>query len=314
MGPTSNNLRAWWFVAPAALYLLAFSVLPLAQTVWMSLHDWHLLDPAPTFAGFSNFASLAADPHFRGALLNTLWFVALAVPISVAFALLVAVLAARPLPGVGWLRTILYIPAVCSQVALCMLWTWMLMPVSGLVNTVWRGVGGVVSGVFSAVGLPLSEGTAAALGFHGDVHFLERPDTALAALVALFAWIGLGPRMVIFIAGIQAVPGALYEAAALDGCGPWRRFRFVTLPLILPTTLFVVVTTTIAAFQVFTPVYVLTRGGPQRSTDVVLYHVYTEAWQKLEIGMASAMSLVLLALILAVAAIQMRLLRRAPLV
>ena len=136
----------------------------------------------------------------------------------------------------------------------------------------------------------------------------------MAALVVMTMWIGLGPRMIIFLAGIQSIPQTLYEAAAIDGCSAWRRFRHVTLPMLAPTMLFVVVTTTIASFQLFTPVYVMTRGGPSErgagATDVVLYHIYQEAWQKFEVGMASAMSYVLFAMILIVALVQFRVMRR----
>jgi len=123
-------------------------------------------------------------------------------------------------------------------------------------------------------------------------------------------WIGLGPRMIIFLAGLHAIPQTLYEAASLDGCNAWQRFWYVTLPQLAPTMLFVIVTTTIASFQLFTPVYMITRGGPRRTTDVVLYHIYKEAWQKFEIGMASAQSYVVFAMILIAAAVQIVMMRR----
>jgi multiple sugar transport system permease protein len=279
--------RGWLFVAPATLYLAVFSLLPIGLAGWLSLHRWHLLKPDRPFLGLANYTALAADSYFVNAVGNTLRFVAYSVPLSVAGALLVALLVAREFRGVGLMRTVLYIPAVCSQVAISMVWTWILMPRDGLIN--------------SALG---------ALGLPAGTNFLEAPGWAMAALVAMFAWLGLGPRMILFVAGLQGIPESLREAAALDGCDGWRRLRYVTLPLLRPTTLFVLVTTTIAAFQVFTPVYMLTRGGPQRSTDVILYHVYSEAWQKLEVGMASAMSYVLLAMIIIVSLVQFRILRR----
>jgi multiple sugar transport system permease protein len=185
------------------------------------------------------------------------------------------------------------------------------MPTSGLINgcavllNQWMAS---AWGVFRAIGLP----SAVPPALPTDTNFLEHGGLALAALIAMFAWFGLGPRMVIFVAGIHTIPETLYEAAALDGCNAWRRVRHVTLPLLAPTTLFVLITTTIAAFQIFTPVYMLTRGGPERQTDVVLYHIFTEAWQKLEVGMASAMSFVLLAMILAVSLLQLRFFRADP--
>lgn len=303
--------RGYLYVAPAAVYLALFSIFPILYAGYMALHRWHLLKGRPVFVGLDNFLALARDPFFRNAVWNTLTFVSFSVPLGVATALAVALLVARPLRGVALFRTLYYIPAVSSQVALSMLWTWVLLPESGLINSVLAWLGTAVSDARVALGLlPLAGETLARLGLAGDVDFLQRPGWAMAALVSMFLWIGLGPRMVIFLAGIQAIPAALYEAAALDGCSTWQRFRHVTLPLLLPTTLFVVVTTTIAAFQVFTPVYVMTRGGPRRSTDVVLYHIYNEAWQKFEVGMASAMSYVLFAMILLVSAVQFRVLRR----
>jgi multiple sugar transport system permease protein len=282
----SNNWRGWLFVAPATIYLAAFALFPIAFAGWAALHRWHLLKPERPFVGLANFTALARDPFFRHAVWNTLRFVIYSVPLSVISALAVAVLAARPLRGVGWFRTLFYVPAVCSQVALSMVWAWILMPQNGLINSLAR-----------------------ALRLPDDTNFLEMAGWAMASLVVMFMWLGLGPRMIIFVAGLHGIPRTLYEAAELDGCGAWHRLRHITLPMLLPTTLFVVVTTTIAAFQLFTPVYMLTRGGPRRSTDVVLYHIYTEAWLKFEVGTASAMSYVLFAMILLAALIQLRLLR-----
>lgn len=307
-----TNWSGYFFVAPATIYLAAFSVFPIAAAGWIALHRWHLLkeDDRP-FVGLGNFAAIAADPLFRNAIANTLSFVALSVPLAVATSLAVALLVSRPLRGVGLFRTVFYVPAVASQVAISMIWTWVLMPTTGLVNTIWSTIGRWSSATLAAIGVgPLSPATVRAWAFDGGVDFLQTPGLTMASLVALFLWMSLGPRMVIYLVGIQSIPEQLYDAAALDGAGPWRRFRHVTVPMLAPTTLFIVVTTTIAAFQVFTPVYVLTRGGPQRTTDVVAFHIYSEAWQKLELGTASAMSFVLLAMILAVSFVQLRILRR----
>lgn len=284
---SAQALPGWLFVAPATLYLALFAVLPMAVAGWMSLHRWHLLKDDRPFVGLQNFARLLGDPFFQNAAWNTLVYVAFSVPLGVVTALLVALLVTRSLRRVGFFRVLYYLPAVCSQVALAMVWIWILLPEVGLINASLK-----------------------LLGFAGTTNFLAEPGWAMAALVAMSAWIGLGPRMVIFVAGIQAIPETLYEAAALDGCSGWQRFRYVTLPLLAPTTLFVIVTTTIAAFQLFTPVYVMTRGGPQRSTDVVAYHIYAEAWQKFEVGAASAMSYILFAMILLVAVVQFLMLRR----
>jgi len=279
--------RGYLFVAPASVYLAVFAILPMLLAAWMSLHHWPLLKPERTFVGLENFTRLAADPFFRNAVWNTLYYVTLAVPLGVVTSLAVALLVNEPLRGVGLFRTLFYVPAVSSQVALSMVFIWVLLPEVGLINSALR-----------------------LLGFSGQTDFLSTPGWAMLSLVLMSLWIGLGPRMVIFLAGLQGIPADLYEAAALDGASPWQRLRHVTLPCLAPTTLFVVVTTTIASFQLFTPVYVLTRGGPRRTTDVLLYHIYQEAWLKYEVGAASAMTYVLFLMILLVALVQFRVMRR----
>jgi multiple sugar transport system permease protein len=282
-----HNWGGYLFVAPATIYLTMFAFFPMVFAGYMSLHRWHLLKGEHPFVGLRNFATLFSDPFFRNAIWNTLVYVIFSVPLGVLTSLAVAALVAQRLRGVGVFRTLFFIPAVSSKVALAMVWIWILLPEVGLLNSVlgWLGV-------------------------DNTTNFLAEPGWAMAALVVMSLWIGLGPRMVIFVAGIQSIPEAYYEAAAIDGATTWQRFRHVTLPLLAPTTLFIVVTTTIAAFQLFTEVYMMTRGGPRRTTDVVLYHIYKEAWQKFEVGMASAMSYVLFAMILIVALLQFRIMRR----
>jgi multiple sugar transport system permease protein len=282
-----HKWRGYLFVAPATIYLATFAFFPMVFAGYMSLHRWHLLKQEHPFVGLANFAQMFANPFFRNAIYNTLIYVAFSVPLGVVTSLAIAALVAQRLRGVGFFRTLFYIPAVSSQVAISMVVIWILLPEVGLINNFMGW-----------------------LGLDNTTNFLAEPGWAMAALIAMSLWIGLGPRMIIFMAGIQSIPETFYEAAAIDGATAWKRFRYVTLPLLAPTTLFIVVTTTIAAFQLFTPVYMMTKGGPRRTTDVVLYHIYKEAWQKFEVGMASAMSYVLFAMILIVAALQFRIMRR----
>jgi multiple sugar transport system permease protein len=307
----ANNWRGYMFVAPATIYLAAFAFFPMVFAGYLSLHRWHLLKEDRPFVGLDNFAQMFSDPFFRNAIYNTLIYVVFSVPLGVITSLAVAALVAQRLRGIGVFRTLYYIPAVSSQVAISMVWIWILLPEVGLINWCWARLGSAVNAILGALGAgPLSAEWMSRLGLDGSTNFLMEPGWAMAALVAMSLWIGLGPRMIIFMAGIQSIPETLYEAAAIDGATGWRRFRHVTLPLLAPTTLFVVVTTTIASFQLFTPVYVMTKGGPRRTTDVVLYHIYKEAWQKFDVGMASAMSYVLFAMILVVALVQLRIMRR----
>jgi len=282
-----SNWRGYLFVAPATIYLLVFSFVPMAVAAYLSVHRWPLLKPERPFVGLANYLEALANPFFRTALLNTGIYAALSVPLGVVSSLAVAMLVNQKLRGVRIFRTLFYVPAVSSGVAVSMVWIWVFLPKEGLINFCLRQLGGA-----------------------GDVDFLGEPRLAMLALVAMSLWIGLGPRMVIFLAGLQGIPSALHEAAAIDGASAWQRFRRVTLPLLAPTTFFVLVTSTISALQLFTQVYVMTKGGPRRATDVVVYHIYREAWQKFHVGMASAQSYILFAAILLVSVFQFRLMRR----
>ncbi|HOW71659.1 MAG TPA: sugar ABC transporter permease [Phycisphaerae bacterium] len=300
-----NNWRGYLFIAPATIYLAVFSLIPVAFAAYLSLHRWHLLKSDHPFVGWGNYTALAANPLFRGAVWNTLVYAMASVPLGVVSALVVAMLVSRPLKVIGVFRALYYIPAVCSQVALSMVWIWILLPEKGLISYGIRFLNLLAETVGSIGGMDLSM-------FHIDLStdLLAMRGWAMAALVLMSMWIGLGPRMVIFIAGLQNIPETLYEAADLDGCNRWQRFWYVTLPQLAPTMLFVTVTTTIAAFQLFTPVYMMTQGGPQRTTDVVSFHIFQEAWRKYEAGMASAQSYVLFAMILVVAVFQIALMRK----
>lgn len=298
-----QSSRGYLFIAPASVYLAAFSLAPIVFAGYMSLHRWHLLKPDKPFVGLANYRDLLADSFFVNAVCNTLFYALASVPLGVATALAVALLVARPLRGVGVFRTLFYIPSVCSQVAISMVWIWILMPEQGLINYAVAQI----NKLLALVGVHGPDGGGA---ITTATNFLNQSGWAMAALVAMSIWIGLGPRMIIFVAGLQNISKTLYEAAGLDGCNGWQRFRYVTIPQLAPTTLFVTVTTTIASFQLFTPVYMMTQGGPQRTTDVVLYHIYKEAWQKFELGMASAQSYALFGMIVLIAAVQLWVMRR----
>jgi multiple sugar transport system permease protein len=300
-----GDCKGYLFIAPATVYLAVFSVAPVLFAAYLSFHRWHLLKPDHPFVGLGNYRALFASPLFRNAIYNTFVYVTASVPLSVITSLAVALLVSRSLRAVGLFRVLYYLPAVCSQVAISMVWIWILLPEVGLVNYCVSLFNRAIVSIGTSLGADL-----AFLHIDTSTDFLHQPGWAMAALVAMSLWIGLGPRMVIFVAGLQSIPDVLYEAADLDGCNAWQRFRYVTLPQLRSTMLFVVVTTTIAAFQLFTPVYVMTRGGPQRTTDVVSYHIFKEAWQKFEAGMAAAQSYVLFTMIAAVAVIQFAMMRR----
>jgi ABC-type sugar transport system permease subunit len=280
-----ETATAWTFLAPAALHLAVFSAGPILFAAWLSFHGWSLVDPVRPFVGLANFAALGADPLVGNSLRNTLVY-ALYVPVTMALALAAALALNRPGRLVRWVRTAFFLPYVSSVVAIAVLWQWMLNPDFGLLN-----------GALGAVGI-------------APVDWLGDPRTALLSVMLLSVWVQLGYQVTVFLAGLQAIPQTYLDAARVDGAGPWRRFWRITFPLLRPVVLFVLVTGVIGSFQVFTYIYVLTDGGPLYATDVVVYRIYQAAWEFLQFGYASALALLLFALLLALTWLQFRLLGR----
>jgi len=278
-------VTAWTFVSPSLVLLLIFTAAPLLFALYLSFHSWNLLEPAKPFVALRHYIDLAGDSLFWNAAKNTAVY-SLYVPVTMALALAVAMLLNRRIKGVALLRAIFFLPYITSFVAISIVWQWMYDPDFGLFN--WA---------LGLVGL-------------GPFPWLNSPTTALMALILMAVWIHIGFQMVIFLAGLQAIPNELYEAATIDGAGTWRKFWRITLPLLRPTTFFVLVTSIIGSFQVFTFVYVMTEGGPLHATDVIVYHIYQNAWQFLRMGYASAMSWVLFAVIFLITLLQFRLLGR----
>ncbi len=276
---------AWAFISPSLALLLLFSAGPLLFAFYLSFHGWNLLEPAKPFVGLRHYLDLAGDGLFWNAAKNTALY-SLYVPATMVCALGVAMLLNRSIKGVALLRAVFFLPYITSFVAISIVWQWMYDPDFGVLN--W------------------------ALGLIdlGPFPWLNSPSTALLALIIMAVWIHIGFQMIIFLAGLQAIPNEFYEAAMIDGAGPWRRFWRITLPLLRPTTFFVLVTSIIGSFQVFTFVYVMTEGGPLHATDVIVYHIYQNAWQFLRMGYASAMSWVLFAVIFLITLLQFRLLGR----
>jgi multiple sugar transport system permease protein len=280
-----ENRSGWLFVAPATLHLLLFAILPIGFTLYLSLFRWKLYQPAKTFLGLQNYLYSFRDAAFLNALGNSLKYALLAVPSGVGVALAVAILLNQKMRLSSFFRTVYYLPAISSGVAISMIWIYVFLPETGMLNSM------------------LSE-----VGFK-SVDFLGKSETAMVSLAFMSIWIGLGPKVILFLAGLIGVPQTLYEAAMLDGANGWQSFRRITLPMVVPTSLFVVVTSTISAIQVFTPVYMMTKGGPEDSTDVVGFHIYNEAWVSFNTGLASAKSFILFVLIACVALVQFRMTR-----
>jgi multiple sugar transport system permease protein len=278
-----SYLEGLQFLAPSMLLLLAFVVTPLIFSLYLSTHQWDIISASKPFVGLDHYFKLVKDAQFWNSLKNTAIFT-LQVPVGMMISLLVAMMVNQRLKGVNFFRTLFFLPSVTSFVAIALVWQWMYHPQFGLANF-----------LLGKLGL-------------GPYPWLTNPQMALISIMILTVWMGIGYQMVIFLAGLQGIPENLYEAARIDGASVWQRFRHVTFPQLMPTTFFVLVTSVIGSFQVFTPVFVMTEGGPARSTDVVMYHIYQSAWEYLRMGEASAMSWFLFLVILIATYLQFKLL------
>jgi ABC-type sugar transport system permease subunit len=270
------------FVLPAAAYVLIFQFVPVLYGLVLSFTDYTPLKRgAPNIVGIDNYVGLLTDPEYGNALLVTGRYVLTVLPLTIAIALLLALLVNRPFPGVGVFRSALYLPHIVSLTSVSLIWLWMYSP-NGLINE-----------VLNAFGSP-------------DQLWLLNPDTALNAASAMRIWKALGSNMVLLLAGLQSIPGELYEAARVDGAGRLNLFRHITLPGLRPMLIYVVVMDIIYLSQGFAEIFVLTKGGPLGSTTTVNYLIYTEAFQYNDFGSASAMAFVLFALIIGFSVLSVR--------
>ena len=281
----------WWFIAPALLLIGAFFFLPVLASFLLSVTDFDIYavaDPANArFVGLRNYRGLVQDPVFWTALRNTFYFALVGGPLTVAVSLGAALLVnAKAVRLKGLFRTIYFVPFVTTLVAVAIVWRYLYHPQYGLLNY--------------------------ALGFLGigPIDWLGDPRWAMPAIILMAAWKNFGYNMLIFIAGLQSIPDELYEAADLDGAGPLRRFRHVTLPTLAPTFFFVGVVTMIGYFQLFAEPYVMTSGGPLRSTTSLVLFMYEEGFRWWRMGAAAAIAFVLFLVIFAWTLLQLRVERR----
>lgn len=293
LGPTPLSRRkALWgmaLVAPNVLGLMFFFGIPVLMAFGTSFNEWNAIKP-PRFVGLDNFERLLYEDSFEQALTNTFKLIALVVPAEILLALGVALLLNLPLRGRGVLRALYFLPVVTSTVAASVVWTGIFQPRYG-----------ILSQVLEPFGL-------------GETKWLVEPGLVLIPVAVVAVWQRVGFDMVIFLAGLQTIPGVLYEAALIDGAGRWQRFRHVTLPMLSPTTFLVVVLAVINSFQIFDQVYVMTLrtvpGGVGGSATTLTYYLYRRAFTNSEFGYASAVALVLFAIILLVTVFQLRIQRR----
>lgn len=284
VGPGLNSrlrttIEAYALLGPSLIGFVLFLVVPILGVAVLSLFDWNLMG-LPTFVGLDNYRELAADPEVWRSVVNTCYYVMLNIPAQTVLALLLALALNRRMRGVKALRVVFVLPWMAMPVALGIIWSWVFDPRYGVVNQLL----GVV-------------------GIDGP-DWLTDPAWAMPVIASVNVWQYTGYTMLILLAGLQAIPYQLYEAAAIDGTTPMQRFFKVTLPLLQPSLFFVLVTNTIGSFQVFDTVFVMTQGGPGGATDVLNFHIYQQGFQLFRSGYASALAMLLFGLILLVAAAQ----------
>ncbi|MDR1212676.1 MAG: sugar ABC transporter permease [Propionibacteriaceae bacterium] len=276
------HLAGLAMAAPATIFILVFSLIPVVYGLYLSLTRYNpLRRGGPEWIGLSNYASLADSPQFWRALGVTGLFVLMVLPPTVLIATGLAVLVNVRVPGIGAIRSALYIPNIISLTAVSMIWLWMYSQ-HGLFNQ-----------IFAWFGLP-------------EQALLYDERTALAAAAVMRVWKALGSNMVLLLAGLQSIPNELYEAARVDGAGKAAQFRHVTVPGLRPMLVFVIAMDIIYLSQSFAEIYVLTQGGPLASTTTVNYLIYTTAFQYNQFGLSSAMAFVLFAFVAGLSVITMR--------
>jgi len=278
-------VAGYLFLLPALGGILVFILGPVVAAIALSFTKWDLLTPAK-FIGLSNYQELIQDPMFRKVMLNTLIFTGASAPLSLILSLGLALALNQKIKGIVVFRTIYFLPVVSSMVAVSLVWRWLYNPNYGLLNY-----------FLNLLHLP-------------SVNWLFSTTWAMPAIILMSVWKGLGYNMVIFLAGLQGIPQMYYESAKIDGAGKFQSFKDITLPLLSPTTFFVLVISIISSFQVFDQIFVMTSGGPAHATEVIIYYIYHNAFQIFRMGYASALAFCLFIIIFALTLLQIRLSKR----
>jgi multiple sugar transport system permease protein len=286
--PRTRGQALWGYllIAPMMLGFILFFLLALIASLVLSFTDWDVLS-APNWVGLSNYARLPDDPDFRTAMVHTAALTIPNVVLRLILSLAIALALNSQIRFRAFYRTIFFLPVLTMPVAVGTIWKWLFDPSFGPIN--------IALGRF---GLPQPE-------------WLNHPETALIAVVIVLLWSGVGYDMVIYLAGLQGIPREYYEAAQIDGAGGWRQFRDITLPMLTPTTFFLMVVAIVGSLQVFDLVYVMTRVGSSTNRfPTIVYYIYEEGFQKFNMGYATTVAWVLLLIILVFTLLQFRLQRR----
>lgn len=274
---------AYLFILPSLIGFIAFYAVPAVRGVWISFTDWDLLRDAK-FVGLANYADLFQDKEFWNALKVTLYYVLLNIPLQTILAIIIAVMMSRLTQSMA-VRAIIILPWLLPPVVVGLLWLWLLDPNLGIVNTALR-----------SLGLPI-------------IPFFGSPRWAMPTVAMINIWEYVGYTALLVFAGLQSIPGSVYEAASIDGASENQMFWRVTIPLLRPVLVFVIVTSVIGSFQLFDVVAITTKGGPVNATKVINWYIYEQAFTRFNMGYSTALSMVLFAILVFVSRVQMRLMR-----
>jgi ABC-type sugar transport system permease subunit len=275
-----NTLLGWSFILPNFVGFALLTLVPVITLFYMSLTNWNIFGTA-NWVGLDNFERLLGDGSFRISFVNTLYYAALHIPLTIIASLGLALLLNNKLRGVAFFRTAAFFPYITSIVAIAVVWNLLFSPEYGPINEILRF-----------------------FGLQNPPGWLTSSEWAMPAVVIISTWRDMGYYMILFLAGLQTVPRELHEAARVDGANVWQRFVNVTLPCLRPTTFFVTVMLTINSFKIFDLILVMTQGGPGQSTLVLSQFIYQKGFQENQFGYASAASIVLFLLCIAVTLVQ----------
>jgi multiple sugar transport system permease protein len=298
-GNELDSLKCYLFLLPYFALFITFVLGPIIFGFLISLHDWHILSEQRQFVGFDNYAGAVRDDLFLRSLVNTAYFAVLVVPVGNLISLLLALGVSREGRLTTFYRVAFYLPVIVSVTVVAILWQWLYSTQWGLINHYLYG---------TTEALRRLPGLGEHLPAYNPLPWLNSPKMAMPSIALLSVWWGAGGNMIIYLAGLRAIPEQYYEAALLDGASAWQRFRAVTLPLLRPTLLFCFVISVIGAFQVFGQVMILTRGGPDFSTYTLVFYLYQSGFSLYKLGYACAVAYLLFVVVLAFTLIQFRLL------
>lgn len=272
---SKDSFWAWIFILPALLGTFIFIILPVLGSFTISLTKWNLIG-SPEFVGIDNYMELFRDKEFYLVILNTFYYAVATTIFGIIIPLILAVFLDKGIKGSEFFKSAYFIPFITPMIVVAIVWEWIFDPNNGILNWV----------------------------LNANIEWLYDPVVAMPALILVSVWKNIGYNMVIFLAGLQAIPESLNEAAKIDGATGLKCFKNVTLPMLSPTIFFVSIITTISSFQVFDLIYLMTEGGPQNSTMVMVYWMYKNAFEYFKLGKASAIAYVLFFIILLLTLVQ----------